>query len=496
MPEVELKFAVDRAGRERVARAAPLAGLRPVRRRTTTYYFDTPEGELWNAGMALRLRHAGGRWIESLKAGRSGRGGLHARDEWEFGRRGAGLDLARFRGTPLAALPGARTLHRRLAIAFAVDMVRTAWVVAPAAGSRLEVVLDVGEARSGALSAPIGELEIECLEGPVDAAFDLAARLLEALPMRPSTVTKAERGYRLFRGEPALPVHARPVRLAPSMTLARAAREGVGAALEQLQANEEGVEGSGDPEFVHQARVALRRMRSALRLFRDAIGARRSRAWRDALARFAARLGHARDWDVFALETLPQALAAQGDAPAARDLAARAERRRLAERARTRRALASRGYARTVLEISRWLATGAAGDLVDPRSPLVQIAARVVRKRHRRLLAHARHLARLTPAARHRVRIEAKRLRYAVEGFASLFPSRHAERYREALARLQDLLGEANDAATGARLIAEVDPPPALRRALRRQFAKRSRIAAAELERLLRVLERHGPPAA
>jgi hypothetical protein len=83
-----------------------------------------------------------------------------------------------------------------------------------------------------------------------------------------------------------------------------------------------------------------------------------------------------------------------------------------------------------------------------------------------------------------------------VVGCGSLFPSPPAERYRAARPRLQDLLGEANDAATGARLIAEVDPPPALRRALRRQFAKRSRIAAAELERLLRVLERHGPPAA
>lgn len=197
MTEIELKFAVDAAARTRIARSPVLAAARPMRRRLVTRYFDTPDRALWKHGMALRLRRAGRRWIQSLKAGRSGRGGLHRRDEWEFEQPRAKIDLSLFADTPLARVPGAQSLHRRLRLAFVVDMVRTAWLVSPAPGARLEVALDVGEVRGAAGAEAISELEIECLEGPVEAAFALAERLRREAPLRPSAVSKAARGYRV-----------------------------------------------------------------------------------------------------------------------------------------------------------------------------------------------------------------------------------------------------------------------------------------------------------
>ena len=85
--------------------------------------------------------------------------------------------------------------------------------------------------------------------------------MLDDLRLRPSAVTKAERGHRLFTGEAVKPVKAHAVALDRSMPAIEAARALVGSALEQLQANEEGVLASPDAEFVHQARVALRRSR-------------------------------------------------------------------------------------------------------------------------------------------------------------------------------------------------------------------------------------------
>ena len=93
------------------------------------------------------------------------------------------------------------------------------------------------------------------------------------------------------------------------------------------------------------------------------------------------------------------------------------------------------------------------------------------------------------------MRIEAKRLRYAVDALGSLFDSRATGRYHDALAELQDVLGAANDAASAARLIAQIDPPPAFLRAARRHFDARSRAGAQRLERLLARLARRGPPA-
>lgn len=493
MREVELKFAVDAPSRARIAASAALAGAPPARRRVTTLYFDTPECELARAGMALRLRRVPGGWIQSLKAGRSGRGGLHERDEWEFARKTPGIDLALFARTPLADLPDAGRLHERLAPAFEVDMLRTAWELAPAPGCRLEVVLDVGRVARGRHSAPIRELEIECVEGDARAAFDLAQRLLDDAALRPSATSKAQRGYRLVRRGRSGAVKARTVALDPAMAPLEAARELVGAALEQLQANEEGVLASSDAEFVHQARVALRRMRSALRIFRAAIGRERSRAWRAALGEFAAALGEARDWDVFALEEVPAALAAHGDAALARRLEERTTRRRMRARKTARAALASPSYARVILEIGRWLAR------VDPdppsaaAQPLAQLAERVIRKRHKRLLVGARRIANLDAPARHAVRIDVKRLRYGVEGLASLFEPRRAARYRETLTALQDALGEANDAATAIRLLDALGAPEAFAAFARRWFAKRMRARPARLERLVRRLARHPP---
>lgn len=493
MTEVELKFAIDAGARERIARSPALAGAKPVRKRVVTQYFDTPDELLRRRGMALRLRRLGSRWIQSLKGGGEVRGGLHARGEWEFERPDASIDLSLFAATPLARLPGARELHRRLRPAFTVDMVRTAWIVSPVPGARLEVALDVGEARAAAGSEPISELEIECLEGGVEAAFDLAARLLESAPMRLSAVSKAMRGYRAFRAEPLRPAKARPVALDPAMTLDEAARAIVAGGLAHFQANEEGVLHSGDPEFVHQARVALRRLRAELRLLREPAGRRRARAWREALRPLSAALGRVRDRDVFAATSLPGALAAFGDAALATRLGALVDKQRRRERRGAARALESPRAARTMLSISRWLATP--GDVAAARpQPLPDFAVRAIRDRHARVVSRTRRIGKLGPAARHRLRIEVKRLRYAADALGALFEQAGAKRYRDALAGLQDALGEANDAATARRLVKALDAPPAFIRFARERFAHAARGDADEWTRLARRVEAAGPP--
>ena len=451
--EVELKLALDPADIARFRGARPLAGVKPETTRIDGVYFDTPDSSLARHGMALRLRSAGGRWMQCLKAGAGGTGGLHARGEWEFESEERALDLARFRDTPLAGIDGVATLHQRLHAAFRVTFDRTTWELAPAPGSRLEVALDVGQVATAEAAEAICEVEIECLEGDAWHAFALAESLMHAAALRPSIVTKARRGYRLFRGEALEPVRAGESRVRRGMHAQAAARAIVGAALEQLQGNEEGLLASEDPEFVHQARVAMRRMRSALRMFAKPIGRTRADAWRRQLGRATRSLGAARDWDVFITETLPAL-------PATPEVIARAQRHQRRAREAARRSIRSRGYAGAILQVSRWLAAEAPS---HRGRKLDAFAAKLLEKRHARLVADVKSLARASMDERHRTRIDAKRLRYVVEGLAPALDRREAKRYARVLSQLQDALGRANDAVTGRRLLGKLKPAANLR---------------------------------
>ena len=484
--EAELKLRLAPRDHAALAASPALAAVKPHRERLTSTYFDTPACEIVAAGMVLRLRRAGRRWIPGLKAANAAGAGLHVRKEWEYPRRDAVIDLARFADTPLADLKDAAHLHERLVPAFTVDVKRTTWMLQPAPGVRLEVALDAGSVGSGERSEAISELEIECIDGGADAAFELALRLLEDVALHPSSVTKAERGYRLYRRKRAEPVKAAPIELAETLTPATAARRIVGAGLAQLQANEEGVLFSKDPEFVHQARIALRRTRSALRMFRGPIGEPQAKAWRDALGETAVALGSARDWDVFATETFRHLAAAHGDAALRKKIAAAIARERKSARASARAALGSPAYARAMIELARWLAHEG-DDSIAPQA-LRDFAAATLGKRHKRLLRDAAHLASLPAPERHRVRIDAKRLRYGTDALESLFKPRRVRAHRKALEALQDALGATNDAATGATLVPKLHAPEEFAAFARGWLAARAKGDAALLESLIAAL--------
>lgn len=257
----------------------------------------------------------------------------------------------------------------------------------------------------------------------------------------------------------AAPVKAVPVALDSHSTLDEALQQLVRACLEQFNANAPDAATSRNTEFLHQARIALRRMRSALRLAGPADAA--ACFLRTELKWLSGTLGAARDWDVLLAVTLPpagRAYAASGtdDAEAAREMArllGAARRQRTKARQRVREALGSARHAALVAAIEHWIAKGPTAPNVALALP--DYAAGQVRKLHKRLLRQAAALGGSgTPAERHRTRICAKRLRYAVEFFGSLYAARSVRRYRRELVALQDSLGALNDAATASRLLA------------------------------------------
>ena len=491
MAEVELKFDIAPRDVPRLRNARALAGVGPDTQRLLALYFDTPDEILAANGMAMRLRREGGPWIQALKGGGGVTGGLHAREEWESPSGDGSLDLACWRDTPLAALPGAATLHERLAVLFQVEVERTTWIVRPAPGVAVEVALDVGEVRQGAATDPVCEVEIEHKAGPEGTVFDFAARLLDEVPLVPSAVTKAQRGYRLVRHETLRPAHARPAALAGAMSPAQGAAAVLGVALAQLLANAEGVAKSEDPEFVHQLRVALRRARSALRTFAPVLGKARTRELRAALKEATAVAGRARDLDVFATQTLPAM--AQATSTPLDD--ARLARRLHAARERARRelvdALASPPLARALLGVSRIAHESAHR---DGEGGVAAYCASRLAKAGRALRHAASGFATLDAAGRHELRIRAKRLRYALDGCATLFGAKRVKRYTAELSELQDALGESNDARVAAALVREMGAGGAWARAARLWLDRREQEAAQRAVPCLERLRETRPP--
>lgn len=478
MSETELKFELPPlAGRE-FRKLARLAVAEPSRARLLALYFDTPGCELAKHGMALRLRRSGRTWKQTLKAGAGGEGGLHSREEWEYDRPDASIDLSLFAHTPLASLPRSDALHEALREIFRVEVDRTTWELEIAPGTRVEVALDQGEVRNANGAEPVSEVEIEILEGAAVDLFAFADHLVETAPLRPSSVTKAQRGYRLARAHKPAPVKSRAAKLDKGMTPLEAARATIASALGQLQANEAGALATPDPEYLHQMRVAMRRLRSALRAFRGTLDPQFVREADTALKALAGETGPSRDWDVLATQTLPAFLETYGDAEASRKILALVRARRRAAREAMRAALHSPRYAHLVLLLARWLAQPQAKPAGDDLAPF---AARATSKRHRKLMERARHAQRLDAAARHKLRIEAKRVRYVVEGLAPLFPEKPVKAYLKALEDLQDDLGEANDAAVAAARLKDIAMPAAAAKLARLWLEAQERSAAGRL---------------
>lgn len=236
-------------------------------------YFDTSELHLKEHGMALCVRRAGRGWIEILTAGGSVSTGLHQRLQWEARVDGPLPDLA-----ALAALVQPRSkwakalaapaLAKMLVPMFDFELRRTLWPLRLPLGVEVDLTLDRGKLRRGAASEPISEAGFALKGGDPAALFDFVLLLQGQVPLRLDTLSKAERGYALNAPQSLTAVKAEPVVLDSSVTVEEGFQVVVGNCLMQMQqCNEVGVMRGIDPESVHQMRVGMRRLRSALRLF-------------------------------------------------------------------------------------------------------------------------------------------------------------------------------------------------------------------------------------
>ncbi len=450
--EIELKLRVPPKRLREVLALPLLQSMRAsVTRKPAATYFDTPALELQQRCITLRVRREGRRWVQAVKGGGSVTSGVHQRLEIESVLQDRHPDVSLLPRHPLTKILRSRKVAESLVPVLHTEITRTLRVLEPVPGVLIEAAIDRGVIRSGRRRDRVCEIELELKSGPVSALFELAQQLAQTMPLVPEHRSKAERGYLLFRGAGASPVKAAPVVLRREMTAVQCFIEIASVALAQVRANERGVTDSQDPEFLHQMRVGIRRLRSAFSLFRDVLGTAAA-PQAAALRAIAGTLGPARDWDVFVTETLPMvrpALAAHGAAEAFEVVCRKC---RQSARKSIKKSIKSIDYNVSLLALGAWLAALGNGDNSEDdsaawRQPARACAVQILTARHARVLKRGRHLERRTSAELHRLRIAVKQLRYAVEFFSTLFPGRSMATLRDRLALLQDILGRINDAA-------------------------------------------------
>ena len=462
--EIELKLRVQSADlpQLRAALTRLAGGVRARQSKLTSLYFDSPHLSLLRAGSALRVRRIGRRWVQTLKGGGTVQGGLHVREEQEWLIASPLPDLTKLK----FAAPGLpwRDIAPLLVAVFKTEFQRSHWHIADQ-GSVIEVALDRGLVCAGERTEAILELELELKAGAPAALYALALELATVAPLAPDPVSKSERGYRLFQGMPLAPVKAATLALQEALTVEQAFVAIVWNCLDQLQRNQRGVGEQTDPEFIHQMRVALRRLRSALSLL-SVVAPRASwEAWAAELRWLAGELGAARDWDVLEQELLPPLIAHLQQRCPLEYLPQRVKAERLKARRKAHAAVASPRYGLLVLNIARWLSTrqwrlqamaASAQQLAQLDSAILPLAEMLLERRHQQLHRRGQHLARLSDVQRHRLRVMAKKLRYAAEFFVPLFSRKAARPYLAALTALQDVLGALNDNATALQHAAQL----------------------------------------
>lgn len=455
--EVELKLEIAPADVRLLLAHPALAGVAGETAKLSSAYYDTAGGALRDSGYSLRIRSAGGRFVQTVKAKADGAAGLFDRPEWESDTDGPEIDFEALAETPLGELVKRGKLRKRLAPLFTSEVERRTWRLREGRGE-IELVLDEGSIRSDSGEERLSEVEIELKRGAAGDLFALARSLSERVPLRIGVMTKAERGFALAEGRLGRAVKAEPIAVVPEMSVAEAFAAIVHACLRHFRLNERLIQDRRDASALHQARVAMRRLRSAFSLFGTAIADDEYHRLREELRWFTGELGDARNLDVF-LKRLKGAEAAIGRSEA-KALRKRLEAAREAAYDRVLAALSSPRLRSLMLDLVAWLELGDwRGEGRPGGRPLPGFASDRLDRRWRKVKKAGKAIAALDPEPRHRLRIDIKKLRYAVEFLAGLRTGREARARQEdfvaALAAMQESLGDLNDMETARALVAD-----------------------------------------
>lgn len=449
MTEIELKFLLEEGHSgeiwARLKASDIVSGARSTRT-LRSLYLDTADRALKQAGIALRLRRDGRRWLQTVKIGGRPHGGLSQPIEIEHPAPGGKLCLAAIPDAKVRAMIAECTGGAPLGPVCETLVTRTTSELTLRDGTRAELAVDVGEIRAGGRSAALSELEIELLTGSPAALYDVARVTLPDGGLRFSRLSKAARGYMLAdEGRidlPFTPRNARAIALEPTRTSEQAARDILRECLDQIASNVLAARRLPDEEAPRQLWLALRRLLAAFSVLAPLIeGAE------------AARLGIEARWLGHQVEQPSGRDVAAGDM-AGPDVLAREAQERRQSRCKL---LAGRRVQLFLIDLARFVETGG---WLSPRKrdrvrrlamPVADFSSEALDRCWGAVAGRLRGPEAITAEELAEWRGAAEELRYAVEFFSSLFPTRQVGPFLKRLEALEALAGGGAKTALGRK---------------------------------------------
>jgi len=463
LPQVALRLAATVDDLPQLEQA--LSEMEPNRTERTTVtstYYDTAAGRLDRVGLTLQVQKQNGRYKQIVTTAELKEQPPLIRCEWEDFIDGERPDL----GAPnsSAHLPKALNeaeLHAR----FATVVQRTACTLEPDASTEIVGAVDKGEIRpvEGQRTEPIYEVELQLKRGAPAALYGTGLRLLEIAPLRIELRSKLERGCRLLESTTAEPQaeHSLPFGLKPDMTVEESLRK-IGLGGLRLFLRNELAALAGVSEGVHQMRVAVRRLRSAVATLKRMLPQEQYEWVNQELGWLANILAAARNWDVLSSSLLAPVRSALPNDQDLIELCRLCERERQSAYQSADAAIRSRQHTAALLRLSLWFASCSwRNQPVSQQSallmaPIGTVAPSLIGRRYKKVKKAADRFDEFTPQQRHEFRIAVKKLRYTIEFLRDLFDSNHVAGFVQRLKSLQDDAGYANDIRVAHELLTDL----------------------------------------
>jgi inorganic triphosphatase YgiF len=415
----------------------------PSMERLVTTYYDSEGGVLRKSGLSLRLREENSGRVQCVKLEAKGGGALRRYEEERALRPGESFPAA------IEDEEAARTIAQAGALAPVCRSVSDRWTIELGRKkARLEIAIELGrlEARKNgdvARAAPLAEVEIELLSGDESAAFAEArafVRLSDGA-LRPTFRSKASRARHLLRKEPY--PDEPDIAYSADASCGAALSAALGAAAIRMSDLQYAVADLRSPNGLHQMRVALRKLLAIQRMFSEVLKDDRLDDLMRRTRRTFRRFHAARDWDVFAGDILAPLLSVHS--PGGEPLRAAAAARQSEGWEEASAAAGGVRFSRLVLDLAQAAVMPPWRDLDAAEAPAAAFAVAALDRLLNSVKRKARDLDWNDASARHPLRLQLKKLRYAAQLFAPLFAP--PEIWGASLSNLQDDLGALNDAA-------------------------------------------------
>lgn len=456
MQEIELKFLVPEYKVDSLMRQVKIKTSESSQ--LAAHYFDTKLNTLADQGMALRIRKEGENWVQTLK---SGGDGLAARgeqndvlDEQEvlkaFENDELQPDLSLYDDSdfakPLSKLKisGNDNPLDRL---YVTDVHRTTRLLKKE-GNVVEIAYDEGKVIHGHDSdkhQPIHEIEFELVQGDVKFLFESAKIWCKRYKLCVSTVTKAERGGLLLADKEhanATKADLNQLNVDKSMTQPEFMRAVVHNCMIQILPNASAIAaGSPDGNHVHQLRVGLRRLRTALKFF-DGFSYDINPEWIPIIKQTFSLLGEYRDREVLQLKT--QGILEDIGGPYV-DWSPERNSLKITPSAAVR----ANDFQITLLELIEYTMSDADKDKSETDNLVIDSTSKILNKLYKKITNASTQFAQLDVESQHDVRKRLKSLRYLCEFVAPLYKKKQTKQFLKYLEPVQDELGEYNDDLVG-----------------------------------------------